>query len=94
MSIIKFRKKERKLYELFQFFLKEKQLEKAIELIDPRNYDTAFKLGIFYGQQGSNEIAIKIFDQLNKIRPNGLLLLNKGVALVNLGDEYQAMRCF
>jgi len=25
--------KERKLYELFQFFLKEKQLEKAIELI-------------------------------------------------------------
>jgi len=84
-----------KLYEGFHFFLESKQIESAIRLIKPENYEAAFELGIFYGQHGSPEVALKIFDRLTQIRPtDALVWLNKGVELVNLRYDWDAMKCF
>lgn len=90
-----FNKEKNELYELFQLFLKSKQIEKAIELIQPENCAIAFEIGLFYGQHDSIEVALRIFDRLTQICPrDALFWLNKGVALVRLGREWDAMQCF
>lgn len=95
MSITKNKKDVNKLYEGFHFFVESKQVENAIGLIKPDNCDSAFDLGIFYGQHGAKEVALKIFDRLTQIRPtDALVWLNKGVALVNSGYDWDAMQCF
>ena len=90
-----------KISELFSRALKEKDVDKQIELyteilkLSPDDVDALNNRGVAYGDKGDYGKAIENFDKAVKINPNDAdLYINLGNAYNNNGDHNKAIENF